>query len=123
MPSDAVPGDVTIVVRTERRRRGWSIRTAAVHGHVSNQTWSVFERTGQVTDRMHAAIMTAFDWPSNWAEHTPVSQPHDELAVLRGRVAELEQQVGFLLALAEKDAEKDVARERHEPRGATAHEP
>lgn len=63
-------------VRIERHLRGgWSQREAAELGGTSNQTWSLFEKTGRVTEAMQGAVMAAFDWPGDWAENLPPLPP------------------------------------------------
>jgi transcriptional regulator with XRE-family HTH domain len=55
-------------VSAERRRRGWSARTAAKQAGISNTTWSEFEKCGEVTSRIRQAVADAFEWPADWPE-------------------------------------------------------
>lgn len=55
-------------VAKARKARGWSIRTAAQNGGISNQTWGVFEGGGNITPAIQRAVMQAFDWPADWVE-------------------------------------------------------
>lgn len=62
-------------VRNERNRRGWSVRSAATAGGISNTTWGGFESTGRVTDAVRIGVAQAFDWPTTWPESPPALTP------------------------------------------------
>lgn len=81
-------------VVAERRRRGWSVRTAAIAGGVSNTTWGTFERTGAITPAVQRAVVTAYGWPADWWDNPPAQAgPHPgEVAELRSLVAEMAAQ-------------------------------
>jgi hypothetical protein len=72
----------------ERRVLGLSQRQAAAAGGTSNQTWSRFEESGKVTDAIYAAVIKAFDWPSDWPENPPAATV-GELDELAARMAAL----------------------------------
>jgi transcriptional regulator with XRE-family HTH domain len=55
-------------VKRERERRGWSIRDAAHHGGISNETWGRYEHSGRITPRIRQAVSEAFDWPLSWPD-------------------------------------------------------
>jgi len=82
-------------VKNARNARGWSIRTAAQHGGISNQTWSVYERDGNLTDAVHRAVMQAFDWPATWRDDAPEAAVslRDEVAALSQRLDDLAERL------------------------------
>jgi transcriptional regulator with XRE-family HTH domain len=87
-------------VKAERQRRGWSQRAAAEAGGVSNQTWSNFEVSGIVTDKMRSAVVAAYGWPVDWPEELPPDDATPNsvaaaLAELRARVEALESELGI----------------------------
>ena len=66
--------DAVNAVITERNRRGWSIRRAAVEtgGIISNVWWGKFEDGSvDLTDKVREAVATAFGWPLDWPENPP----------------------------------------------------
>lgn len=126
MPTRKPAAPVRRVI-TERRRRGWSARTAAQVAQISNTTWSGFERTGKLTDTIRQAVAEAFGWPVDWPERpTPVESGDvaavlDELRALRAELSEhraaveadagtrstIDALVVQLAALAEQLAKRD----------------
>lgn len=84
-------------VRQERLSRGWSVRTAASRGGISNTWWSRFEDGLQpLTPAIGEAVAEAFDWPATWAATPP--GPADQSAV----VMELVRQVAELTTRVEE---------------------
>lgn len=70
-------------VIAERRRRGWSVRQAALRGGVSNTAWGDMEATiREPSDRLRRAVADAFDWPLDWYE-SPPTPPQDETTAAR----------------------------------------
>lgn len=95
-------GEAAEAVKRERRLRGWSVRAAATAGGVSNTTWSTYEATGVLTDKMQRAIVQAFGWDATWAEHLPAEPPssgEDVLRMLVDEVAALRRHVELLAEL------------------------
>lgn len=66
--SDPLPD----IVRKERLRRDWSVRTAAAKGEISNTYWGGFEDYKQpLTPTIVEAVARAFNWSRSWpAEQT-----------------------------------------------------
>lgn len=87
-------------VQNERTRRGWrSVREAADHSDISNETWSKFERDGRVTKGVRDAVQQAFGWPENWPEELPELSPWkatDKMLEMDRRLADLEGLVAEL---------------------------
>jgi hypothetical protein len=104
------------IVISERRRRGWSIRTAAERGAVSNTTWGRFEAGHQLTGTMRQAVARAFTWPLSWPETTPaptvirsgevVASILERLEVAEDRAEKLARIVAFLV---ERERERGSA--------------
>lgn len=90
-------------VEAERRRRGWSIRRAAIEAGISNETWRLFESGERTSDATEAAITQVFEWPENWAELDEVI-PGDVVAELRQRLDAVEARLDAL----ERPAAGDV---------------
>lgn len=89
-------------VKRERRLRGWSVRSAATAGGVSNTTWAAYESTGVLTDAMQRAIVRAFGWESTWADDVTAEPPaveHDVLRMLVSEVAALREDVAAVAEL------------------------
>lgn len=56
-------------VLRERRKRGWSVRKAAIAGHISNTTWGRYESGElELSGAIRNAIAVAFGWPSDWPD-------------------------------------------------------
>lgn len=73
-------------VAAERNRRGWSVRTAAQAGGISNTLWGRFENgDSDVTPKVRHGVARAFDWPDEWPERTPELP---QLAEIRDEAAE-----------------------------------
>lgn len=95
-------------VIAERQARGnVSVREITRALDITNQTWSLFEKTGRVTDGVRNAVAAAFDWPLNWPEEVPPMPKPPRLEELRQLQAvvrshgqqldELQEAVGNLL--------------------------
>lgn len=55
------------LVRRERLRRNWSVRTAATRGGISNTFWAGFEDYRQpLTPTIVEAVAKAYLWSRNW---------------------------------------------------------
>ena len=91
--------DVVERVKAERQWRGWSMRAAAEAGGISNQSWSTFERTGVVTNGIHAAVIRAFSWPGDWQTNLPEIPDRNpaETSALRAEIQGLRQQMTEVL--------------------------
>lgn len=89
-------------VLAERRRRGWSARTAAQVAGISNTTWSTFERTDIVTDRIREAVADAFGWPRNWPEEPVLAEPTVQQALIEAM--DLRMQIAVDQSLANQTA-------------------
>jgi hypothetical protein len=105
-------------VIAERRRRGWSIREAARIGGTSNQTWGLYERTGDMSNAMRRAIPQAFGWSTGWETDPPA--PTATLTTLTVEIAELRAQVTALAEVVEgllrrAGDERDAGAASHAP--------
>ena len=93
-------------VIAERRMRGESARTASGRGGISNTTWSAYEKGGELTPKVRAAITQSFKWPADWVERPPKLPADAAVAELRGRLARLEHLPGLVEELARRVAEQ-----------------
>ena len=96
-----MPGAAVRRVIAERLRRGWSIRTAAQAGQVSNTSWGDMEAgVRPITPKMQRAVAQAFGWDAGW----PYNGGPTTMGVAE-RVAMLEEQVAHLSELVERGCE------------------
>jgi hypothetical protein len=89
-------------VLAERRRRGWSARTAAQIAGISNTTWSAFERTDNLTDTIRQAVSDAFGWPATWPEQPVLTEPTAQEAL----IAAMDERIHSALAAADEDRQR-----------------
>lgn len=97
-------------IQLERKLRGWSIRTAASQGGISNQTWSTYETGGAITDGIRRAVRQAFEWPQDWPDNLPAppmtlgveEELREQVRALGVQVAEVIQRVEELGAEVER---------------------
>ena len=92
-------------VKRERERRGWSIRDAANHGGISNETWGRFEHSGRITNKVRQAVAEAFDWPLTW----PDMASQADVDVVLTKLSELETLVRVLQRQLEEGLTAGVA--------------
>lgn len=79
-------------VRLERLRRGWSVRTAATRGDISNTWWGKFEDHRQpLTPAIAAAVAKAYEWPNDWANEDTIAIGYE---VVADRLTAIEAKVG-----------------------------
>ena len=65
------------IVRRERLRREWSVRSAATAGGISNTYWGGFEDYKQpLTPTIVEAVARAFNWSRNWPIEKSQTQTH-----------------------------------------------
>lgn len=92
-------------VAAERKSRGWSIRTAAERGGISNTYWGKFEKGDINPDPEHPelirAVSVAFDWPADWATRPPPSDFSRRLAALEQDADEHKRTRGLGIAALE----------------------
>lgn len=113
--------DLAERVRAERLRRGLSMRTASAAGQVSNTTWGAFENgSAKLGDSMRRAVATAFSWPIDWPERTPVAYRQDEDVIL-SRLDEIRSELAELTRLVLRVADLALAPDDDEllPSGET----
>lgn len=103
MSADLTPHEA---VRLERTRRGWSVRTAAQHGGMSNTAWGDMEAGERaVSPLFQRAVAKAFDWPLDWPTSmvAPVDATVSErITTLEDSVARLTRAVDLLVAELER---------------------
>lgn len=102
---EPIPESPAERVRTERRRLGWSQRTAAQAADISNTTWSQFEKEGVVTETIRHAVAEAFDWPLDWVE-VPVPLPPTVQQVL---VQAMDDRMRTAVAMREESDRRIIA--------------
>ena len=95
-------------VHEERLRRGWSIRTAASKGGMSNTAWGDIENGDRaVSPLFQRAVSTAFGWPDDWPTTMVApagSSVSDRITTLEESVARLTAAVDLLVAALEKQS-------------------
>lgn len=94
-------------VLRERRKRGWSVRKAAIAGHISNTTWGRYESGElELSGAIRNAIAVAFGWPSDWPDRDVPDWDHAVQNATRQVTAALEAEVRSQLADHEQRLEK-----------------
>ena len=90
--------DLRRLVRTERTRRGLSIRDAATLGKISNTTWGGYEAGGNLTPRVRTAVALAFGWMPDWPENPPAPSLPQETVSQLGEIESLQRAQAVALA-------------------------
>lgn len=68
------------IVRRERLRRDWSVRSAATAGGISNTYWGGFEDYKQpLTPTIVEAVARAFKWSRNWPIERSTTQAQGQI--------------------------------------------
>lgn len=112
-------------VIAERERRGWSIRTAAKAGGVSNTAWTDYESgKRRLSQKMQQAVSTAYGWDIGWPTASRVTptlgdDAHTRLVRIDANVEALMERFADLLerlpAIVAMPAQDPVARDCAEP--------